>query len=200
MRIDRYFSGGVENPEVAFHPMLCQHCENAPCENVCPVAATTHNSEGLNVIAYNRCIGTRYCANNCPYKVRRFNWYENWNYAEGLIHDNLRSPEQLALNPDVTTRARGVIEKCSFCIQRISRARQESRLRGEKFVPDGMVTTACQDVCPTNAITFGNIKDPDSAVAREAKSKRSYHVLDFLDVRPSVTYLAKIRNKGKGEV
>ncbi|MCB1173640.1 MAG: 4Fe-4S dicluster domain-containing protein [Leptospiraceae bacterium] len=199
LRVDRYFSGGIEDPEVAFHPMLCQHCENAPCENVCPVAATTHNSEGLNVMTYNRCIGTRYCANNCPYKVRRFNWHENWYYAEGLER-HLRSPQELAMNPDVTTRSRGVMEKCSFCIQRIARARQESRLRGEKYVADGDVKTACQDVCPTGAIEFGNSKNPDAIVSKRIKDSRSYQVLDFLDVRPSVTYLAKIRNKGKGEV
>lgn len=198
MRIDRYFSGSEENPEVAHQPMLCQQCENAPCENVCPVAATTHNSEGLNVMTYNRCIGTRYCANNCPYKVRRFNWHENWIFSEGL-EMNLRSPQQLAMNPDVTTRARGVMEKCTFCIQRISRARQDSRMKGEKYVKDGVFTTACQDVCPSDAIVFGNRKNPDSMVAKSIKDKRSYQVLDFLDVRPSITYLAKIRNKGKGE-
>ncbi|MCR9144953.1 MAG: TAT-variant-translocated molybdopterin oxidoreductase [bacterium] len=198
MRIDRYFSGEEDQPLVSHQPMLCQHCENAPCENVCPVTATTHNSEGLNVMTYNRCVGTRYCANNCPYKVRRFNWYENWNYMEGLQRA-LRDPQQLAMNPDVTVRTRGVMEKCTFCIQRIAVARQESRAQGDKFVADGMVKTACQDVCPSNSITFGNINDPKSAVSRLKKkeAKRSYQVLDFLAVKPSITYLGRIRNTGK---
>jgi len=196
LRIDRYFSGGEENAEVAHQPMLCQHCENAPCENVCPVAATTHNHEGLNVMTYNRCVGTRYCANNCPFKVRRFNWFENWTYMEGLER-KLKDPQQLGLNPDVAVRTRGVMEKCTFCIHRIAAARQESRARGEAHIPDGSIITACQEVCPTKAITFGNINDPDSRVARLSKGdKRAYKVLDFLSVAPSITYLAKVRNKG----
>ncbi len=199
MRIDRYFAGEEENPEAAHQPMLCQHCENAPCENVCPVAATSHNSEGLNVMTYNRCVGTRYCSNNCPYKVRRFNWYENWYYWEGFIR-NLRDPQHLAFNPDVTVRTRGVIEKCTFCIHRIAAARHESRARGESYVPDGSVVTACQEVCPSSAITFGNIYDKNGKlgklVAREAK-KRGYQVLDYLGVKPSITYLAKVRNRSE---
>ncbi|MCB1326886.1 MAG: TAT-variant-translocated molybdopterin oxidoreductase [Spirochaetales bacterium] len=194
MRIDRYFSGSEEEPEVAHQPMLCQHCENAPCENVCPVAATTHTHDGLNVMTYNRCVGTRYCSNNCPYKVRRFNWYENFIHMEGLIR-HLRDPEHLALNPDVTVRSRGVMEKCTFCIQRISEARQESRARGETFIPDGRVVTACQEVCPTGAIYFGNVLDPESDVARLSVDKRGYRVLDFLGVKPAITYLAKLRNR-----
>ncbi|MCB1316737.1 MAG: 4Fe-4S dicluster domain-containing protein, partial [Leptospiraceae bacterium] len=194
LRIDRYFSGEEAEAEVVHQPMLCQHCENAPCENVCPVAATTHSSEGLNLMTYNRCVGTRYCSNNCPYKVRRFNWYENFIWAEGLER-NLRDPLQLGLNPDVTVRARGIMEKCTFCIQRISTARQESRARGERYIPDGRVKTACQEVCPTSAISFGNVLDPDSEVQKLRENGRAYQVLDFLGVKPSITYLAKVRNR-----
>ncbi len=193
LRIDRYYSGTEENPSVSHQPMLCQQCENAPCENVCPVAATTHNSEGLNVMTYNRCVGTRYCANNCPFKVRRFNWFENWYYMEGLDR-KLRDPMQLGLNPNVTVRSRGVMEKCTFCVQRINAARQDMKVRGDKKIKDGTVVTACQEVCPTGAITFGDINDEASEVAKLAKDKRGYRVLDFLGVEPSVTYLAKIRN------
>ncbi len=208
LRIDRYFSGEEKEPEVSHQPMLCQHCENAPCENVCPVAATTHNNEGLNVMTYNRCIGTRYCANNCPYKVRRFNWFENWNFWEGA-KTKIQEPQQLALNPDVTVRGRGVMEKCTFCVQRISTARQEVRAKANRndlngqekggkdpIVPDGIVRTACQEVCPTHAISFGNILDPKSEVSQLNKSEtRNYQVLDFLGVKPQVTYLAKVRNR-----
>ncbi len=195
LRIDRYFSGGEDRPEVSHQPMLCQQCENAPCENVCPVAATTHNSEGLNVMTYNRCVGTRYCANNCPYKVRRFNWFENWYYMEGFDR-KIRDPQHLALNPDVNVRVRGVMEKCTFCIHRIASARQEMKARGDVRMRDGSIITACQEVCPSQAISFGDINDPESRVSKLAKSdKRAYKVLDFLGVKPSVTYLAKIRNK-----
>lgn len=193
IRIDRYYSGDESNPEVVNQPMLCQQCENAPCENVCPVGATSHTDDGINVMAYNRCIGTRYCANNCPYKVRRFNWYENWIYMEGLVK-HLREPQHLALNPDVTVRRRGVIEKCNFCLQRVNRARQDSKLKGQIKIPDGAVKTACQEVCPANAIYFGDINDPNSEVSQLVKSSRGYKVLDFLGVKPSITYLAKVRN------
>lgn len=194
LRIDRYYSGSEESPDVAHQPMLCQHCDNAPCENVCPVAATTHSEEGLNVMTYNRCIGTRYCSNNCPYKVRRFNWFENWMWIEG-VDRKLRDPQQLAMNPDVTVRSRGVMEKCTFCIQRISSARQEMKAKGETRIPDGEVITACQEVCPTRAISFGDTNDPNSDVAKLRKDIRAYRVLDFIGVEPAVTYLAKIRNK-----
>jgi molybdopterin-containing oxidoreductase family iron-sulfur binding subunit len=193
MRIDRYYSGDERNPEVVHQPMLCQHCENAPCENVCPYAATSHSDEGLNVMVYNRCVGTRYCANNCPYKVRRFNWFENWDYMEGAVR-KLRDPQQLALNPDVTVRRRGVIEKCSFCIQRLNKAKLDAKIKGLKRVVDGSVKTACQEVCPANAIYFGDINDPNSEVSRLVKNGRGYKVLDFLGVKPSITYLAKVRN------
>ncbi|MFN3604379.1 MAG: TAT-variant-translocated molybdopterin oxidoreductase [Leptonema sp. (in: bacteria)] len=193
MRIDRYYSGDESNPEVVHQPMLCQQCGNAPCENVCPVGATSHSDDGINVMVYNRCIGTRYCANNCPYKVRRFNWFENWNYMEGLV-EHLREPQHLAMNPDVTVRRRGVIEKCNFCLQRINRARQDSKIKGLPRIQDGMVKTACQEVCPANAIYFGDINDPNSEVSRLVKNGRGYKVLDFLGVKPSITYLAKVRN------
>lgn len=194
IRIDRYYSGSEENPDIAFQPMLCQHCESAPCENVCPVAATTHTHEGLNVMTYNRCIGTRYCANNCPFKVRRFNYFEYWNWWDGLDR-KLKSPMNLGLNPDVAVRVRGVIEKCTFCVHRISGARQEAKARGESRIKDGVVKTACQEVCPTNAITFGDAHDSTSEVAKLKNDKRGYRVLDFLGVGPSITYLAKIRNR-----
>ncbi len=193
MRIDRYYSGDESNPEVVFQPMLCQQCENAPCENVCPVGATSHTDEGINAMAYNRCIGTRYCMNNCPYKVRRFNWYEYWNWMEGAIR-HLREPQHLGLNPDVTVRRRGVIEKCTFCIQRLNKARIDAKAKGLSRVPDGSVKTACQEVCPANAIYFGDVNDPNSEVSKLAKKGRGYKVLDFLGVKPSITYLAKARN------
>ena len=194
MRIDRYYSGSEQNPSVAHQPMLCQHCENAPCENVCPVGATTHDDEGLNVMSYNRCVGTRYCANNCPYKVRRFNWFENWDYMEGLVRD-LRDPQQLGLNPDVTVRRRGVVEKCSFCIQRLNRARQDMKVKGLSRIVDGSVQTACQEVCPSDAISFGDINDKDSRVHHLAADARGYKALEFLGTKPSVTYLSKVKNK-----
>lgn len=198
LRIDRYFSGSEDHPDVSHQPMLCQHCENAPCETVCPVSATTHTAEGLNSMTYNRCIGTRYCANNCPFKVRRFNYFENWHYFEGLER-KIETPQHLALNPDVTVRTRGVMEKCTFCVQRISGARQEMLARGETKIRDGVIKTACQEVCPTQAISFGDINDPDSEVSKlsRGEEKRAYKVLDFLGINPSVTYLAKIRNKKK---
>ncbi len=187
IRIDRYYTGTVDAPQVAFQPMLCQHCENAPCETVCPVLATVHDSEGLNSQIYNRCVGTRYCANNCPYKVRRFNWFE-YNYG-----GQTKYPSGLAQNPEVTVRSRGVMEKCSFCIQRIHDSRNVAKNLGRP-IKDGEVKTACQQSCPADAITFGNINDPESEISRISKDPRGYHVLEELNVRPSITYLTKIRN------
>ncbi|CAN5513263.1 TAT-variant-translocated molybdopterin oxidoreductase [soil metagenome] len=210
IRIDRYFvSKTAENPDdltdVVFMPMLCQHCENAPCENVCPVAATNHSSEGLNQMIYNRCIGTRYCGNNCPYKVRRFNWADYTGADSfpdnqvGIISDvtlNMNDDlVRMVLNPDVTVRSRGVIEKCSFCVQRL----QEGKLTAKKenrTVIDGEIKTACQTACPTNAIVFGDHNDKNSLVrtTREHSPLRMYHALDMIHTLPNVNYLGKVRN------
>jgi molybdopterin-containing oxidoreductase family iron-sulfur binding subunit len=188
LRIDRYYAerdGGVGGVDVAHQPMLCQHCGNAPCEVVCPVLATVHSADGLNEQVYNRCVGTRYCANNCPYKVRRFNWFD---YA----HDDLL--QNLVLNPDVTVRSRGVMEKCTFCVQRIQEAKIEAGRLGQ-VVRDGDIQTACQQSCPAQAIVFGNLNDPKSRVSQLAASRRSYQVLGELNIRPSVSYLTLVRNR-----
>lgn len=192
LRIDRYYSeDGVEdgNIDVAFQPMLCQHCGNAPCETVCPVLATVHSSEGLNQQVYNRCVGTRYCANNCPYKVRRFNWFDY--PREDALHN-------LVLNPDVTVRSRGVMEKCTFCVQRIQEAKIEARRLGLPLA-DGTLQTACQQSCPAQAIVFGDLNDPESKVSRLIRDGRSYQVLAELNVRPSVHYLKIVRNRAAAE-
>jgi molybdopterin-containing oxidoreductase family iron-sulfur binding subunit len=189
IRIDRYYierDGGVD---VAHQPMLCQHCGNAPCEAVCPVLATVHSDDGLNQQVYNRCVGTRYCANNCPYKVRRFNWFD---YA----HDDLL--QNLVLNPDVTVRSRGVMEKCTFCVQRIESARVDAGGRTAR-IADGAVQTACQQSCPARAIEFGDLNDPASRVAQLTAQQRSYRVLEELNIRPSVSYLAVVRNQPEGD-
>ncbi len=209
LRIDRYFYGDEETPNTAYMPMMCQHCDNAPCENVCPVAATNHSSEGLNQMTYNRCIGTRYCANNCPFKVRRFNWLdytsadifpvnevdmnrgmENDEYYTYMT-DNLT---RMVLNPDVTVRSRGVIEKCSFCVQRLQEAKLTAKVEGRRL-RDGDVKVACQSACPTGAIVFGDRNDKESKVSKWMNSHRGYLALEEVNVRSSVTYLMKVVNK-----
>jgi molybdopterin-containing oxidoreductase family iron-sulfur binding subunit len=184
LRIDRYYSGAGTAVEVAHQPMLCQHCERAPCETVCPVLATVHSSEGLNEQVYNRCVGTRYCSNNCPYKVRRFNWFD---YShEDSLHN-------LVLNPDVTVRSRGVMEKCTFCVQRLQEARIEARRQGEPSRASD-VQTACQQSCPAQAIVFGDLNDPISRVARLRNDPRHYVALAELNIGPSVGYLKVVRS------
>ncbi len=189
LRIDRYYQGEGDDLRTLHQPMLCQHCDHAPCESVCPVLATVHSSEGLNQQVYNRCVGTRYCANTCPYKVRRFNWFDYPHESELENH---------SLNPDVTIRTRGVMEKCSFCVQRIQEAKAEAAREG-RAVRDGEVAPACQQSCPADAIVFGDLKDPDSRVARLAADPRAYVVLEELNVRPSVRYLAHVHNGASEE-
>ena len=185
MRIDRYFAGSPEEPEVVHQPVMCQHCENAPCETVCPVLATVHSSEGLNQQVYNRCVGTRYCANNCPPKVRRFNWFD-------YPHDD--PVERMVLNPDVVVRSRGVMEKCSLCVQRIQEGKAVAKREG-RAVRDGEIRLACQQSCPAQAIEFGDLNDPNSRVSARVRDARNYAVLEELNVKPAVTYLTRIRNK-----
>ncbi len=191
MRIDRYHEGDVDDPKVHHQPMLCQQCDNAPCESVCPVNATVHNSEGLNEMVYNRCVGTRYCANNCPYKVRRFNFLR---YQEEQLQDPV---QELTLNPQVTVRGVGVMEKCTFCVQRVNAAKFDAANRGEP-VADGAVQTACQQACPAEAIVFGDLNDPNNRIAKRRASSRAFHVLEELNVKPNVTYLARVRNPNPG--
>jgi MoCo/4Fe-4S cofactor protein with predicted Tat translocation signal len=207
IRIDRYYTSDAkagdysnleipsENPKVVFQPMMCQHCNNAPCETVCPVLATTHSMEGLNQMTYNRCIGTRYCANNCPYKVRRFNWFSYYNNSTFDYNMN-DSVGKMVLNPDVTVRARGVMEKCSMCVQRIQEGKLNAKKESRRPI-DGEIETACSQSCPTDAIVFGDMNDAASNIAKllsVEKEGRAYHVLEEINVNPSVSYLAKIRN------
>ena len=207
LRIDRYFSGMADEPDTiqtVFQPMLCQHCDNAPCENVCPVSATNHSSEGLNQMAYNRCIGTKYCANNCPYKVRHFNWMD-WNgadcFADNIYEDYRRDDinddlTRMVLNPDVTVRSRGVMEKCTFCVQRLQDAKLAAKKLGRPL-KDGEARTACQQACPTDAIMFGNVKDQESGIfklRKQEQMERTFYVLEHIHTLPNINYLAKIRN------
>ncbi|MBU2492999.1 MAG: TAT-variant-translocated molybdopterin oxidoreductase [Bacteroidetes bacterium] len=197
IRIDRYYSGTPDEPVVSNQPMLCQHCDNAPCENVCPVNATNHSPDGLNQMAYNRCVGTRYCANNCPYKVRRFNFYNfRDNFADAYYQNNVTD---LVHNPEVTVRSRGVMEKCTFCVQRIMEARSEA-IKENKQLKGDDVQTACQVACPSNAIVFGDSSDKESEVSKYRDHDLAYHVLEELNVRPNVTYIAKLRNTHSEEV
>ncbi|MBL0236819.1 MAG: 4Fe-4S dicluster domain-containing protein [Saprospiraceae bacterium] len=205
LRIDRYYYGDVENPNVVYQPLMCQHCNNAPCENVCPVNATNHSSDGLNQMAYNRCVGTRYCANNCPYKVRRFNWFDftaadlfpvNQHnlagetdkpyYAENLV--------RMVLNPDVTVRSRGVIEKCSFCIQRIQEGKLSAK-KEQRSLNDNDVKTACQTACPTGAITFGDMNNKSGKLANKLENPLNYIVLEEINVKSVVNYTMKVNNR-----
>jgi molybdopterin-containing oxidoreductase family iron-sulfur binding subunit len=220
LRIDRYYSsdmnkevakeegvGAIDmyldmenpsaaNPKVVFQPMMCQHCNAAPCENVCPVLATNHSSDGLNQMTYNRCVGTRYCANNCPFKVRRFNWFnynENTDFTFNPTQDDLG---RMVLNPDVVVRSRGVMEKCSMCVQRIQGGKLEAK-KAERKLVDGDVNTACAEACPTNAILFGDLNDADSAISilrKQEAEGRNYFILEELGIKPTVSYLTKVRN------
>jgi molybdopterin-containing oxidoreductase family iron-sulfur binding subunit len=206
IRIDRYYTGDPKNPDVVFQPMLCQQCDNAPCENVCPVSATNHSSEGINQMIYNRCIGTKYCMNNCPYKVRRFNWAD-WNGADsfpdnqrGILSEATTNLDQdltrMVLNPDVTVRSRGVMEKCNFCLQRLQQSKLNAK-KEDRILRDQEAKTACMQACPTHAIEFGNVNDENSKISKlrfQEQVNRKFYVLEQLHVLPNINYLTKIRN------
>ena len=217
LRIDRYYSSDMtkekaaeehvgykqmnldmetpsNNPKVTFQPIMCQHCNHAPCETVCPVLATSHSTEGLNMMTYNRCIGTRYCANNCPFKVRRFNWF-NYNANEWFASNPAQQElGRMVLNPDVVVRSRGVMEKCSMCQQRLQAGKLEAKKAGAPIV-DGSIKTACQQACPTNAIMFGDVNDENSEIAKWRNNERNYFLLEELGVKPTVSYMVKVRNQ-----
>jgi Fe-S-cluster-containing dehydrogenase component len=198
IRVDRYYDGPADDPRTSYQPMMCQHCGNAPCESVCPVLATVHSPDGINQQVYNRCVGTRYCANNCPYKVRRFNWFQ---YANNERFDYTMNGEveRMVLNPDVVVRSRGVMEKCSLCTQRIQASKLKAEAAGVPLA-DGDIKTACQQACPAEAIVFGDLNDPKSEVSRQQASPRFYRVLEELNTRPVVGYLTRVRNvSGPGE-
>jgi molybdopterin-containing oxidoreductase family iron-sulfur binding subunit len=185
IRIDRYYQGELDAPATHHQPVLCMHCENAPCEVVCPVNATSHSEEGLNEQTYNRCVGTKYCSNNCPYKVRRFNFFQYSDQSSPTL--------KMLANPEVTVRARGVMEKCSYCVQRIDHARTQAKIENRP-IRDGEVVTACQSACPAQAIVFGNKNDPASAIAKARSERHDYGLLTELNTRPRTTYLAKVKN------
>ena len=204
IRIDRYFAGEPEDPEMLAQAVMCQHCENAPCETVCPVNATVHSEDGLNLMAYNRCIGTRYCSNNCPWKVRRFNYFDynqrplDQLYAGPLARKGTADSIKMSKNPNVTVRMRGVMEKCTFCIQRIEEAKiarlVEAGPRNKNDIPLHQFKTACQQACPSDSLVFGNLKASQSHVARLRESDRAYVTLKYLNAAPRVSYLARIKN------